>query len=194
MHNSPLDKIEKILCSEDGQSKVILYDPRDNTNDQAFLDSISDIEPYIKIDFQFYDLNKRDSLFYIYLDLKYYALEIVEKLESKQLKRFVNLQFKRGFQWAKSGSQVPISNFLRNFCETFHDTFKKYPWIILANIDVETDIIHANIGSLVFDLITSSIAERVIITCSPESWANFEKGRDIFARIASRLRSSVKKL
>ena len=187
-------KIKGKLYSEDGKPKVLLFDPKDHTKDQAFIDSLSELRPCIKIDFQFYDLNIKDSLFYLYLDLKFFALEVVEKLGNNRLKQFVNEQFKRGFEWAKKGSQVPISNFLRDFGEEFHQEFKKYPWVVLANIDVETDINHATIGSIVFDLVTSPMAESVILTCTPESWASFEKGHDIFARIASRLRSCTRRL
>jgi hypothetical protein len=194
MSNLPVKELKNALRLNDGKPKVVLFNPTDESKDKAFIDSLSDLTPQVKIDFQLYDLDKKDSLFYIYLDLKYFALEIAKELKNEQLKRFVDRQFKQGFEWAKAGSQIPISRFLRGFMEEFQKTSKKCPWIILANIDVETETNHATIGSIVFDVITSPFAENVIVSCDPNSWTDFEKGHDIFARIASRLRSSVKRL
>jgi len=194
MDSLPLKELKNALHTTDGKPKVLLFDPNDERKDQTFLESLSELTPHIKIDFQFYDLDKRDSLFYVYLDLKYYALEAAKTLENQELKRFIERQFKQGFEWAKAGSQVPISRFLIGLMEESHKTTDKCPWVILSNIDAKTDVNHATIGSIVFDVITSQFAENVVISCAPESWTDFEKGHDIFARIASRLRSSVRRL
>jgi len=68
----------------------------------------------------------------------------------------------------------------------------KYPVIVLANIDVETEVNHASIGSIIFDIISTPYPANIIITCTPDSWSDFDKGMDIFTRVASRLRSCVK--
>jgi len=194
MDSLPLKELKNALHTNDGKPKVLLFDPNDTHKDQTFLESLSELKPRITIDFQLYDLDERDSLFDVYRDLRYYALETAESLENLTLRRFIERQFKQGFEWAKAGSAVPISRLLIGLMEESHKTTDKCPWVILSNIDAKTDVNHAPIGSIVFDVITSQFAEKVIISCAPESWTDFEKGHDIFARIASRLRSSVRRL
>lgn len=170
---------------------VLLFDPRDESKDQAFISALAELKPHIKIDFQQYPFEKREGLFYVYVDLRYFAARIAKELKSQKLRRSIDRRFEEDKEWVKVGSQAPITRFIRGFMEELK-ILRKPPWIAFSNIDVRTDVNHATIGSIVFDAITSPFSENVIISCTPESWTEFEKGHDIFARIASRLRSSVR--
>lgn len=172
---------------------VLLFDPRDESRDQTFINALAELKPTIKIDFQQYPFEKREGLFYVYADLRYFATEIAAELKNQKLRRSIDRQFEEDKEWVKVGSQAPITRFIRGFMKEL-GTLKKPPWIAFLNIDVRTDVNHATIGSIVFDAITSPFSQNVILSCTPESWTEFEKGHDIFARIASRLRSSVRRL
>lgn len=195
MDDLTIAELTDTLLSKSTTPKVLLFDPRDECIDRALLNSISELKPKpVVIDFQQYDLNKRESLFRVYVNLHYYVSDVAKHVESNELKKILDILFRQGLEWAKAGSQIPISNLLKTFMEEFHRIFGKSPWVILANIDVETEVNHATIGSLVFDAICDPYSENVIVSCTLESWTQFEKGHDIFARIASRLRSNVKRL
>jgi hypothetical protein len=193
MDKLPVKDLKKAL--DENKYRVYLFDPRDEYFDKAFLEQSFGLEPtQVIIDFQEYDLNVRESLRTLYVDLKYYTSSVATELKSNELKQYIDNEYRQGLEWAKSGSHVPISNLLNSYMREFKKTFNKPPWILLKNIDVETEVSHAAIGSLVFDAIESPDSERVIITCHHDNWIRFEKGNDIFARTASRLRSFVAKL
>lgn len=187
-----LRNLKTNLVSEKGKTVVLLFDPRDELIDETVYKTVEKIEPKaIVIDFQQYDPNNRVALTYLYADVYLYIKNIIKNFD-ENFNRIMEMSYEEGLYWIKEGSHVPISNLLRNFIEEHIGFCGRPPVIVMANIDVETQINHATIGTIVFDIITSPISANVIITCTPEIWKKFAEGRDIFSRVASRLRSCVK--
>lgn len=173
---------------DNGKPKVLIVNPLSDEESESMSNIISRLENVVKVDFSYYDFNIKDSLSYLFSDVKYYAYQISND-EEGILKKFIDRQDKKYSTWVEHGSLLPISDFLKEFSKMFRDVVGVYPWLILSNVDVETEK-RSIVGAIVFEMITSDVSGQVILTCKKSSWEDFDKGLDIFKRISSRLRSS----
>jgi len=173
---------------ENGKTKVLIVNPLSDEESEYLSNFLSRLENVVKIDFSYYDFSIKDSLSYLFSDVKYYAYQISNDEEGK-LKKFIDNQDKKYSRWVEHGSLLPISDFLKEFSKNFRDVVGVFPWLILSNVDVETEK-RSLVGAIVFEMITSNVSGRVILTCTKRGWEDFDKGLDIFKRISSRLRSA----
>lgn len=158
--------------------RVLLY-----LNEDSCENYIKEYNPKLELNLLFYDLDNISFIKYMYMDIGY---EVSKYFDNKKIISDLNKNFNDNLLWIEHGSIKPLTDYIKEILKINNEIY-----LIIKNIGVPS-INRSLVGAIIFEIIQSNISNKIIFTCHKQQWDSFDQGDDIFKKITSRMKNSVK--